>query len=142
MTIADIIRDTTADWDRKSPALEAVVTKLDLEAGCDLPKDYLNFMRHSNGGEGELGVQPGWFQLWEAENVIQFGIEYEVPKYAPGFFAFGSNGGGEILAFDLRNEAGRPIVALPCIGLEPNAAMRVAANFAEFAAQMGRTCKE
>ena len=142
MTITDIIHDSTADWDRRSPASEAVVSKLALEAGFELPKDYLTFIRHSNGGEGELGVQPGWFHLWEAENVIQFGIEYEVPKYAPGFFAFGSNGGGEILAFDIRNDADRPIVMLPCIGIETNAAMPVAANFADFAAQMGRTFKE
>lgn len=142
MTIADIIQDGTADWDRKSPASEAVVSKLAVEAGCDLPEDYLNFMRHSNGGEGELGIQPGWFQLWEAENVIQFGIEYEVPKYAPGFFAFGSNGGGELLAFEITNDGGRPVVILPCIGIETNAAVRVAANFADFAAQMGRIFKE
>lgn len=142
MTITDIVHDTTTDWGRQSPASEAVLSNLALEAGCILPNDYLNFLSHSNGGEGELGVQPGWFQLWEAENVIQFGVDYEVPKYAPGFFAFGSNGGGEILAFDIRNDAGRPIVALPCIGLEPDEAMLVAANFADFAAQMGRTFKE
>lgn len=142
MAITDIIQDGTADWDRRSPASEAVVSKLALEAGCDLPEDYLNFMRRSNGGEGELGIQPGWFQLWEAENVISFGIEYEVPQYAPGFFAFGSNGGGELLAFEIRNDGGRPVVMLPCIGMETNAAVRVAANFADLAAQMGRVFKE
>ena len=142
MTIAELIHDTTADWDRKSPASEAVLSKLSLEAGFELPNDYLTFLSHSNGGEGELGIQPGWFILWEAENVIQFGIEYEVPKYAPGFFAFGSNGGGELLAFEIRNNDECPVVMLPCIGMETNSAMQVAANFTEFAAQMGRTSKE
>ena len=142
MTIADFISDSTADWDRKPPAEGSTVSKLAVEAGCELPKDYLAFLRHSNGGEGELGVEPGWFQLWEAENVIQFGLEYEVPKYAPGFFAIGSNGGGEILAFDSRTDSVWPVVALPCIGLEADEAMTVSPNFAEFVAQMGRTFKE
>lgn len=142
MTFAELIHDSTADWDRNHPASEAVVSKLALDATYKLPEDYLTFLRLSNGGEGELGVQPGWFQLWEAENVIEFGVGYEVPKYAPGFFAIGSNGGGEILAFDFREDALGAVVTLPCIGLAADEAWTVAANFTEFAAQMGRTYKE
>lgn len=142
MTIIELIQDASAAWDRQPPATESIVAKLASESGYNLPEDYLTFLRQTNGGEGELGVQPGWFQIWNAEEVIEFGVEYEVPKYAPGFFAIGSNGGGEILAFDTRNGTPWTIVALPCIGLEPDAAMTVASSFNEFVAQMGRVYQE
>jgi hypothetical protein len=36
-------------------------------AGFALPQAYLDFLRISNGGEGELPVQPYWFQICRAE---------------------------------------------------------------------------
>ena len=142
MTIFELIQDTTADWGRELPATEEVVANLVAASTFELPEDYLNFLRCSNGGEGELGVQPGWFQIWRAEDVIIFGSDFEVPQYAPGFFAFGSNGGGEILAFDTRTHSPWSVVALPCIGLAPDEAMSVAESFIGFAAQMGKAFRE
>ena len=142
MTIVELIQDASAAWDREIPAPEEAVARLVTESGLELPEDYLSFLRKSNGGEGELGVQPCWFQIWRAEDVIEFGAGYEVPKYASGFFAFGSNGGGEILAFDTRIGTPWTIVAIPCIGLKPDEAMLVTSSFKEFVAQMGRVYQE
>lgn len=142
MTIADLVQDSSAKWDRESPASEAALEKLLSESGLELPEDYLEFLRQSNGGEGELGVQPGWFHIWKAEEVVQAGLEYEVPKYAPGFFAFGGNGGGELLAFDARKNRPWPVVALPCIGLAADETMLVADHFKDLVAQMGKMFQE
>lgn len=55
--------------------------------------------------------------------------ELEVEAYAPGFVAFAGNGGGEIYAFD---KAGA-VFMLPMIGMESEAAIKVADDFLELA---------
>jgi hypothetical protein len=142
MTITELVHDSSAIWDREPPASAEVIGKLISESRLKLPEDYLAFLLQSNGGEGELGIQPGWFRIWQAEEVIQAGLEYEVPKYAPGLFAFGGNGGGELLAFDTRCGIPWPVVALPCIGMDAGEAMPVAAHFKDFVAQMGKAFQE
>ncbi len=67
--------------------------------------------------------------LWPLEDIERFNAEYEVPKYAPGFLCFGTNGGGELLAFD----ATGTVFYMPAIGMEPKYAIRVAASWADFA---------
>ena len=42
---------------------------------------------------------------------------YQIADYAPGLFLFGSDGGGEAFAFDIRTEA-KPIVSVPFVGME------------------------
>lgn len=142
MTITELIQDLSTVWDREPPASKEAIAQLESGAGVELPEDYLAFLRDSNGGEGELGVQPCWFQIWRAEEVITCGRDYQVGEFAPGFFAFGGNGGGELLAFDTRDNSPWRVVALPCIGLAAKEAMPVTANFRDFVAQMGRTCAD
>ena len=66
--------------------------------------------------------------LWPIQEVAKWNEEYHVPEDAPGFLCFGSNGGGELLAFD---DAGA-VYCLPAIGMEPTAATRVADSWADF----------
>jgi hypothetical protein len=138
MNVPDIIEDSSAKWDRELPAEPKVIQQLLAESEIDLPEEYLTLLRHSNGGEGELDVEPGWFQLWPAEQVVEFNRGYEVAKNAPGIFGFGSNGGGEMLAFDMR--CGEPwrIVMIPFIPMRIEDAKVIADDFGTFVQSMGR----
>ena len=121
-------------WQFEAAVEEELILRLAQEVAFELPSAYLDFLRRGNGGEGEISSDPGYLILWKASEVNQFNDEYEVPKYAPGFWAFGSNGGGELFAFDFRG--GAPSVCLlPMIGLEPNAAMPLAPSFEAFVSQ-------
>ena len=82
----------------------------------NLPADYFSFLRHSDGGEGFVGVQPGYFQLWRATEVAQYSAESQVQEYLPGYLAVGSNGGGELYVFPI---SGSPpgIFMVPAIGM-------------------------
>jgi len=82
-------------------------------------------------------VQPCYCQLWPAEEVLTSHAEYEVSQYAPGFLAFGSSGGGELFAFDVRESGSFPVVSLPCNGLSPADALPVAASFTELTRHFG-----
>ncbi len=72
--------------------------------------------------EGELSVDPQWYVIFEPENLEQYNIEYEISEYAPGFTAFGSNGGGELLVLNEKGE----VFTLPAIGMEPQYADKIA----------------
>jgi hypothetical protein len=58
----------------------------------------------------------------------KYNVEYEVPLYAPGYFGFATNGGGEMFAFSPAGE----IVCLPFIGMEPKAGLVVAPSWVAF----------
>ena len=137
MGISDILDGHSTGWERESPANPEAVQKLMAEAHVELPDEYLELLRYSNGGEGNLAVEPGWFQLWPAEKVIEFNEGYEVNKFIPGFFGFGSSGGGEMLALDTRE--GRPykVVRIPFIPMKAELARLVAEDFENFACALG-----
>ena len=75
--------------------------------------------------EGELAIEPLWYVIWEPDHIAEYNKDYEVDKYAPGFVAFGSNGGNELL---VTNDSGA-IFMLPAIGMEPDCAEEIAENF-------------
>jgi hypothetical protein len=138
MNILTLISDASAKWQRASPTKSDVLHQLVAQAGIKLPGDYLTFLLHSNGGEGELDIDPGWFQIWPAEEIVELNNGYETSKNAPGFFGFGGNGGGEMLAFDMRGNQPWPVVMLPYLGMEPEMARPVAKDFTEFIQHFGR----
>jgi hypothetical protein len=111
-----------------------------LQLACpSLPAEYLSFLARFNGAEGSLGIEPGWFLLWPAEEVANLSAGYQVPQYLPGYVAFGSNGGGELFVFPLQPTDGAlPVFMAPAIGMGPSALIKVAASFSEFAAAFGK----
>ena len=137
MDILSILMDHNAEWDRYPPADAAAIEKLIATAGIELPEEYVACLRYSNGGEGELGITPGWFQLWSAEEVVDLNKEYEVEQNAPGLFAFGSSGGGEWFAFDTRGQKPWKVVMLPFIPMDIKEAIVIADDFIAFILAMG-----
>jgi hypothetical protein len=77
-----------------------------------LPADYVRFLEQMNGGEGFVGKN--FLRAWSVEDLIQSNKDCFVDVAAPELFLFGSNGGGEAFAFDIRS-ALPPIVAVPFI---------------------------
>lgn len=68
----------------------------------------------------ELGVQPWRCEFWPVAEVVQYNTDYEVEKYAPGYFGFGCSGGGEMFAISPVGS----IVCLPFIGMSGSEARR------------------
>ena len=130
-------------WTHHEPAADpGAVAALSAAAEIELPAEYLALLRLSNGGGGPLGVEPGWFQLWPVEEILASNRDYEVHESLPGLFGFGSNGGGELLAFDTRRGPPWPVVMVPFISMEEDTIIDVAKNFAEFLRATGREAPE
>ena len=58
-------------WRFAKPASDDAIAALRASAPVGIPSSYYNFLRITNGGEGDLGVDPGWFAPWPAEHVVQ-----------------------------------------------------------------------
>ena len=124
-------------WRFASPAGNTEIAALRAAAPSTLPDSYFALLGVTNGGEGDLGVEPGWFVPWRAEDVLLKNSEYQIAEAAPGLFGFGSNGGGECLAFDLRDVGAGRIVMVPFIGMDLQAVVVIAENFDQFALLVG-----
>src|SRR5437764_6384968 len=96
----------------------------------ELPPEYLDYPRSGGTATAFLTRDfPSYMQLWPLDKINEYNLSYGVTECAPGFVCFGSNGGGELLAFD----QGGAVYCLPAIGIEPKSAVRVADSWSEFA---------
>ncbi len=109
---------------------------LESKARADLPAEYVELLRFSNGGEGPLALPPLFFQLYSVEDCIALCHDSESVEQFPAFMFFGSNGGVESIAFDLRVGPPLPIVMIDRIA-GPESAEEIAADMATFIEAIG-----
>jgi hypothetical protein len=138
VTLHEILSDPSGNWSRRPPASEAAIRTL--AAACDfaLPQEYESFLRYSNGGEGPLCIEPWYFQLCSAEDVLSYNRDYKVGQFLPGFFAIGSSGGSEMLAIRKRDGSPCPVYMVPFIPMSECDAVPIAHDFEMFAMALGR----
>ena len=114
----------------RAPVGAAEIERFRAETGVDLPTDYVEFLRQSDGGEGFIGPN-AYVILWQLSELTELNNAYQVEEYVPGLLIFGSNGGGEAYAFDTVASA-MPIVSVPFVGMEPSLACVLAPTFTDF----------
>ena len=138
MTLLQILCDSTASWSRLPPASEARIDALTAEVDFDLPVEYLDFLRYSNGGEGSLCIEPWYFQLCSAEEVLKFNLGYRVEEFLPGWFAIGSSGSSDMLAIRKGDGSPCPVYMVPFVPMAESDAILIAHDFEMFAMAFGR----
>jgi len=119
------------------PAQIDAIEAFERQSGILLPHDYCEFLRFSNGGEGFIG-QNSYAMLWKVDDLIRFNREYEVDEYAPGLLLFGSSGGGEAFAFDIRPEGKHRVVSVPFVGMGLGEILPLSGSFCEFLEHLSR----
>jgi hypothetical protein len=119
--------DLPATFHALPAAKYEVLEAIRLSLKFDLPGDYPEFMSAYDGGEGFIDEH--YLILWQAKDLKAFSDDYQFDEYAPSLVPFGSNGGGEAFAFDMRTVP-PAIVIVPFIGLTD--ATRVALSFDAF----------
>jgi len=136
MNIRDILRRPGREWRAEAPASEAEIALLESNAKAELPREYLDLMRFTNGGEGPLALAPMWFQLYAVKDCIDLCLNQRVLEQFPTFMFFGSNGGLESIAFDLRVGPPWPIVMVDQVA-GPESAKEIAPNIGAFIESIG-----
>jgi hypothetical protein len=137
-TLLEILGDPAAGWTRRPPASDATLRSLIAQCDFTLPPEYLSFHRYSSGGEGSLCIEPWYFRLCAADEVIAYNQSYRVAEFLPGYFAIGSNGGGEMLAIRKRDGSPCPVYAVPFIPMAESDAVQITHDFEMFAMALGR----
>jgi len=113
-----------------TPADLLAIEKSQFDLGTKLPDDYLSFILRSNGAVGTVGLT-GYLRLSPIDELVEFNQGYCVKDFAPGLLLFGSDGGGEAFAFDLRDPS-MPIVGVPFVGMSLEEVQVIAPTFTEF----------
>lgn len=119
----------TSEFNVNPPVSIEAIRQFERESGMSLREDYAAFLMHSNGGEGF--VRKGYASLWRLEDLAEKNRSYRVADCAPGLYLFGSDGGGEAFAFDMRSKE-RPIVRVPFIPLDLKEVQALAPTFEGF----------
>ena len=86
-------------------------------------------MLESNGAEGFIGSS--YLVIWPIEQIIVLNQAYRVSEFNPGLVYFGSDGGGEAYAFDIRTKE-MPIVEFPFESIHIEDAELCGKTFYEF----------
>jgi hypothetical protein len=147
MNIAGLLSEPKRKWTARPPADDAKIAELVSQAQVFLPIEYLDLLRTTNGGEGDLALAPLWVQLYSVEECIEILHDpsmkdcLHIPQSSDGptppyFFVFAGNGGLETIAFDLRIGPPWPIVMIdPIAGSD--SAEQIAPDIASFINAIG-----
>ena len=68
---------------------------------------------------------------FDLEDLFDQNANYKAEQFAPGLLIFGSDGGGEAFAFDMRFDP-PPVVAVPFVPMDIDDAIRIAPSFDDF----------
>lgn len=141
MNVAEILSQRNRKWQSSRPAPESEVADLRSRSRAELPPEYLDLLRFSNGGEGPLALAPLWFQLYSVQDCLELCHNSEIIERFPTFVFFGSNGGIESMAFDLRTGPPWSVVMVDQIA-GPQSAEELVPDMATFIAAIGLDASE
>jgi hypothetical protein len=99
-----------------------------------LPPAYVEFVESQDGWEGHLGDELGYVVVWNRKSIQERWDGYEMALYlSDRWFPFGSDGGGEMLCFDLASGSDK-VFWIPYIGMSEKEAMVRSFGFADVSA--------
>jgi hypothetical protein len=98
-----------------------------------VPREYVDYLEKGGRTESLTKDEPGYFILWPLADIEKMNAEYQVTEFMHDFLGFGSDGGGEMLAFD----AAGAVWKLPFVGYSSKEdAWKVADRWTEVAARI------
>ncbi len=126
----DSMLEMMKDMDLNCPASCDDLKKIETEFKIVLPKQYFDFMRLHNGGEGPIGKY-GYLAIFSLKELIDSNGDDKINDYHPGLFYFASDRGGMIYAFNMHTKE-KSIVELPCDSIDFEDVEVIAESFGNF----------
>ena len=119
MNVDKLLANPRFRWESRTPPEPEVLERALAASPENLPRTYLRFLRRTNGGSGPNPFDPGPLEVWPAEELPDRNEQLGIAERAPGFFAFGGNGGEQVYLFDLRAPDGAPVCSFSRDGERP-----------------------
>jgi hypothetical protein len=119
-------------WDGNSPAAAEDVAALVSWCPVELPSEYLELLRSSDGGDAQLSGYPNYVRIWSARSAIEQNQAYEIQSWLPGFIGIGDNGGSELVGFDTRGGEPYRVCTMPSMPMAWDDALGDALDFPTF----------
>ncbi len=102
-----------------------------------MPIGYVNFIRDHGAVQVDVpGLGSEFVGLWELGQVLELHQAYGLDQFAPGLFAFGTDGSGALWVFDLRDPAAVTVGDVPAIGLSTEEYRPLCASFEDFVSRL------
>ncbi len=134
--VEEILKQPDRNWSGNPPASEEQILSLIQSCKVKLPAEYLDLLRFSNGGNGELALPPLLFVLFDVDEVLNILNDSFFQETFPDLLFFGDNGGLEKIAFDVRRGEPYAVVMIDTIaGAE--SAVEIAPTMARFIEAIG-----
>ena len=93
-----------------------------------LPSEYIQYLQQGERTYGFTDLFCGYFQLEPLESIVQLNTDFDIERSAAGFLLFGTNGGGELYAFDLHGA----VFLIPAVVPTYEDAIQICNSWAEF----------
>jgi hypothetical protein len=137
--IQALLQEVESRWLSHGPAAsEQEIGTMASESAIPLPLEYVELLQCVNGGEAELAIDPGWFQLWSTREVGEYNRGYEVSRWHPGFQGFGSSGGGVMFAFKRDAKPESKVFGVPFDSIDPEDVTVIANDLTELVQAIGK----
>lgn len=128
--------DLTRTLTRKEGTTEACIGQAMKLLGVTPPHDYVQFLSESNGAEGLM--QSGRYLMVDSvEQLVPCNEPYGLGASGPGLVSFGSDGGGLLYAFDIRQSPVR-IVQVDAVSMDLGPVVFCGHTFLEFLEYLNR----
>jgi hypothetical protein len=107
-----------------------------VEMKAALPSSYVDYIEANTGWEGFPAGYDAYVVIWDKQLIRMHYDGYELAEYLdPRWFAFGSNGAGEMLCFDL-NSGTDAVYMLPFIGMSDEEPLLLCESFSDLASRI------
>ena len=93
-------KEADGTWFPEAPANSDQINAAELATNLHFPVIYKHFLESSNGGSGDIPVEPGWIEFWSTDELQSLNDEYAVSAYLSRMLAIGTSGGGEIFVVE------------------------------------------
>jgi cell wall assembly regulator SMI1 len=114
------------------PDLQARLRRVEFELGVTFPSDYREFIVASGKVDRDFGGS--WLMLYGIDELVSLNQAFDRSQSHPGLVFIGSDGGGEGVGLDFRNEP-PSVVLVNWVSAGWHEAIVQAETFAEFMAQ-------
>ncbi len=117
------------EFDLNDPASVEEIENVENTLGVSLPESYKEFLKVSNGAEGDIGEE-FYLMLWKVEELVELNEAFGVDEFADGLLLIGSDGGNTAFGFDKRL-AVMNVITVPFIDMSLNEIQVIGEDFEE-----------